>query len=249
MKQKLSADGQPICRNFLCRQEFVPSRRFPNSPYCPSCTIDMQLKKDKRKAEKLATCKLKSCKSKFKRENPRQEFCCKEHLWQSKKEKMVAAVERKQERRASRRRKKSKGGAYPTSGFSVKRKQLKLFEAICGVSGIGSDAHVKRFKSDLHLDHIVPARIANDANGDPHNDVNMMWLAHDIHATKLKAEEFLRRARPADFVLTLQIGGWPMERVKAAMKFYGMYSDSFPWGDESCTAASTSIASAPSAVG
>jgi hypothetical protein len=217
------------CKNFLCRQLFTPSPRFPKSKYCVSCTIDVMNKKAERKAGKQKTCKLKSCKSKF---VGKERFCsdsCRKIWWEQSREK---AIERKKERRASRRRKKNKGGAYPTSGFSAKRKQLKLFEACCAVTGISAEDHLKKYKGDLHLDHIVPARIANDANGDPHNELNMMWLSHPIHATKLRAEEFLRRARPYDFVLELQKNGWPMGRVKAAMKYYGMYSDTFPWGDD-----------------
>lgn len=220
------------CRNFLCRQMFTPSPRFPNSKYCVSCTIEENLKKEKRKAGKQKTCKLKSCKGKF---VGKERFCsdsCRKIWWEQSRTK---AIERKKERRASRRRKKSKGGAYPTSGFSAKRKQLKLFEACCGVTGIGADAHAKKFGKDLALDHLVPARIANDANGDPHNEINLIWLALSIHAKKLKAEEFLRRGRPYDYVLELQKMGFPMDRLKAAMKYYKMYSETFPWGDEICT--------------
>jgi hypothetical protein len=219
------------CRNRLCRQRFTPSPRFPNSPYCVSCTLDRQLQKQKRKAEKQVSCKLKSCKSRFVREKPSDRFCsdaCRKIWWADARQK---AIDRKRERRTKRKLKKNKGGAYPHAGFQKKRVQLKLFEAVCAVTGMTNSEHVKKFGTELHLDHIVPARLAQDANGDPHNDVNMMPLCNAKHGLKKKAEEFIRRADPYNFVLELQKNGWPMERVKNAMRYYQMYSENLPWGD------------------
>lgn len=217
-----------LCHNRLCRQPVVTSPRYRNTKFCVSCTIDREIAARKKKEERLRRCK--HCPKRFHAEKPWEKFCSvackKEFMAEAKK----GAIQRKHERRARRRLRKRNVEAYPRSGFAEARKQLSLFEvAKCEITGTTEKEHVKLHKCGLHMDHIIPARIAAEAGKNPHAPVNLMWLSNTSHGQKKAAEEQLKgKGGMYGFVLKLKQDNWPMERVKAALEFYGLWSDRLP---------------------
>jgi hypothetical protein len=139
------------------------------------------------------------------------------------------AIERRNERRARRKLKRQTLGDYPTAGFLSKRKTMLLSAMYCGVTGITNAEHLKLFGRSLHLDHIIPARIAKKNGVDPHDERNLMWLAHSIHAQKKEAEEQLKgKGGNYGFVQVLRKNHWPTEQLITALKYCKMYSENLP---------------------
>lgn len=216
-----------LCKNRLCRQPVVVSPRYRNTKYCVSCEIDRRLAKLKLKTAKPKTCK--NCDEKFVSDNLREKFCKPECSREFRRKAVSGAIERKRERRVRKKLKKRTMGAYPTAGFSAKRKQMSLFEKVCEITGITASEHKKKFGRDLHLDHIIPARIASEHGVNPHDDRNLMWLSHSEHAQKKAAEEQLKGKGGAyGFVQVLRQHNWPTARLVAALKYSKMYSENLP---------------------
>lgn len=218
-----------LCKNRLCRQPVIPSPRFRNKDYCVSCSIDREIAARKKKEAKPKKCK--HCRKPFQGDKPWEKFCtvaCKKEFLNESKQ---GAIERKKERRARRKLKRRTLQEYPSAGFAAKRKQMKLFEAEprCEITGITESGHIKKFGSGLHLDHIIPARIAAESSKDPHMEVNLMWLSHSLHAQKKGAEEQLKgKGGMYGFILKLKQDNWPMERVKAALEYFELWSERLP---------------------
>jgi hypothetical protein len=72
-------------------------------------------------------------------------------------------------------------------------------------------------ESELHVDHIVPFLLCqiNDRE-------NLLTLCHSCHSLKTGIENELLLGRIAFFLNSLRKVGWPMTKVKAAMKLYGL---------------------------
>jgi hypothetical protein len=74
------------------------------------------------------------------------------------------------------------------------------------------------------IDHIVPEAFLRlfCADADPHDPVNLMSLDGRCHGMKLAIEAKLFRGDALGFLQGLRELNWPMERVQAALKFYGL---------------------------
>ena len=75
-----------------------------------------------------------------------------------------------------------------------------------------------------HCDHIIAARFLHwHQLGDPNAKVNLVTLCASCHPKKRKAENRLcNRTNIVGWLQELNKIGFPMERVKKAMAFYGM---------------------------
>jgi hypothetical protein len=192
--------GMRQCRHHLCRQFFTPSPRFPKAKYCVSCTIDRDIVERRRKFHN-------SQKSK------------------------AGAIGRRNVRRARRKLKKQTLGVYPSKGFAAVRKRMYSITNKCAVTGITEPEHKKKFGGEsLHLDHIIPAKIAAANQVWPHDQKNLMWLAHDIHAQKKAAEEQLKgKGGNYGFVQFLRERNFPTEPLVVALKYCKIYSENLPF--------------------
>lgn len=77
--------------------------------------------------------------------------------------------------------------------------------------------------NSAHIDHVVPERLVlklTDQN--PHELVNLMSLDSSCHGTKTSADRHLCRGDKLRFLQVLRENGWEMQRVEAALKYYGM---------------------------
>ncbi len=80
-------------------------------------------------------------------------------------------------------------------------------------------------KSAAHpCDHVIAARFIEQHNlGDPNARVNLLTLCRKCHPLKRCAENRLcNRTNIVGWLQGLNRIGFPMERVTAAMEFYGM---------------------------
>jgi hypothetical protein len=188
------------CRNHLCRQLFTPSPRFPKAKYCVSCTIDRDIVERRRK-------------------------------FHNNQKHKAGAIERRNERHARRKLKKRVLGAYPSKGFAAVRKRMYSITNKCAVTGITEFEHQKKFKGEsLHLDHIIPAKIVAASGLFPHDQRNLMWLSHDIHAQKKAAEEQLKgKGGNYGFVQFLRERNFPTEPLVVALKYAQIYSENLPF--------------------
>ena len=74
-----------------------------------------------------------------------------------------------------------------------------------------------------HVDHVVPERlILKLTQQNPHEPVNLMSLDQRHHGIKTSADRLLCKGDRLGFLQILRTNNWPMERVEAALAFYGM---------------------------
>lgn len=73
------------------------------------------------------------------------------------------------------------------------------------------------------VDHIVPERLAAATGKDPHARINLICIHANTHGRKRAAEDQLLKAGDVlTYLQELNRLGWPMERVHAALRFYGL---------------------------
>lgn len=73
-----------------------------------------------------------------------------------------------------------------------------------------------------HGDHVLARRLAQTCEGkDPDCDLNVMDICATCHGIKTAAERKLYRGDRLGFMQVLRCGGWDMERVERAFRFYG----------------------------
>ena len=128
-----------------------------------------------------------------------------------------------------RRLKRKKEEKYQLSkpkkrGWDRKR-QLGL-TMMCELTGYVFAA-VKSRKSIVYVnrivDHIVPERLAVETGKDPHARINLICIHANEHGRKRAAEDQLLKAGDVlTYLQELNRLGWPMERVHAALRFYGL---------------------------
>ena len=127
------------------------------------------------------------------------------------------------QRRSSRREKKclrrlrpgkpiSRGNSWREARKAVSGQPC----AICGAPGGKSGTHP--------IDHIIAARfIQRNELGDANSSENLVALCAKCHPKKRRAEDRLcRRTNIVGWLQELNRIGFPMERVKKAMAFYGI---------------------------
>ena len=74
----------------------------------------------------------------------------------------------------------------------------------------------KKKMSQLHVDHIVPFRLVN------RNDaVNLISLCNRCHTRKTQMERYLLKGDMVSFKQKLNLRQWPMDRVEAALAWWG----------------------------
>lgn len=86
-------------------------------------------------------------------------------------------------------------------------------------------------QSNLFVDHIVPFLLSQS------NDlVNLILLCHSCHSLKTEIETDLLRGKITRFCRRLKSAGWPVRRVRVALKFYDLPAragiDSHGWGGD-----------------
>ena len=102
--------------------------------------------------------------------------------------------------------------------------------AVCEHCGLDLSTHGVGFASKREalrfrgaVDHIVPERLAVQiSRKNPHDKVNLMTLAAACHGVKTSADKYLCEGDTARFLGILEKHGWPMDRVYAALAFYGV---------------------------
>jgi 5-methylcytosine-specific restriction endonuclease McrA len=112
-------------------------------------------------------------------------------------------------------------------GWKSARKKFVVAECEhCGAQlnrhGIGSPCKAIALRFGGAVDHIVPERLALLTKKNPHDPVNLMCLARPCHGIKTVADWHLCRGDKAKFLEILRKYNWPMERVEAALTFYGL---------------------------
>ena len=74
----------------------------------------------------------------------------------------------------------------------------------------------------VHVDHVCPERlILKLCTQDPHEPINLMPLHIRCHGIKTSADRYLCRGDKLRFLEILRRNNWPMERIAAALAFYG----------------------------
>ena len=72
-------------------------------------------------------------------------------------------------------------------------------------------------QAKLHVDHIVPFLLSQS------NDIeNLILICQRCHSQKTDIENQLLLGRIGCFLVSLSKAGWPMARVRVAMKLYGL---------------------------
>ncbi len=73
------------------------------------------------------------------------------------------------------------------------------------------------------VDHIVPERLCLLTRKNPHEPLNLICLAERCHnRIKTPADKLLCDGDTPGFLARLEEHGFPMERVRAALAFYGL---------------------------
>lgn len=110
------------------------------------------------------------------------------------------------------------------------KKARKKFElAVCEHCGQDLNNHGIGFASKRAamryrgaVDHIVPERLAMLTGKNPHEPINLWCLAECCHnRIKTPADKLLCEGDRVGFLSVLRENGFPMERVEAALAFYG----------------------------
>ena len=96
----------------------------------------------------------------------------------------------------------------------------------CEISGYVF-ATVKSRRSTVYVnrvvDHIVPERLAVTTGKDPHERLNLICIHANVHGRKRAAEDqLLKSGNMLKYLQELTYQGWPMDRVHAALQFYGL---------------------------
>jgi hypothetical protein len=120
-------------------------------------------------------------------------------------------------------------GEKPDRQFWPKARRKCLY-AICEHCGRELNAHGVGFASKAEalrfpgaVDHIVPARYVAMVSGkNPNDPVNLMTLAISCHGIKTGADRHLCEGNKARYLEILETNHWPMERIHAALAFYGL---------------------------
>jgi hypothetical protein len=102
--------------------------------------------------------------------------------------------------------------------------------AVCEHCGLNLNNHGIGFASKRAalryrgaVDHIVPERLALLTGKNPHDPLNLWCLAESCHdRIKTPADKLLCDGDTRGFLARLKDNGFPMERVKAALSFYGL---------------------------
>ena len=75
----------------------------------------------------------------------------------------------------------------------------------------------KLVEAKLYADHIVPFRLSQS-----HDWENLLTLCRACHSRKTDLENLLFNGYISDFLNGLRKAGWPMTRVRPAMRLYGL---------------------------
>ena len=97
---------------------------------------------------------------------------------------------------------------------------------MCEITG-QAFASVRQGKRLIYLnrivDHIVPERLAVETAKNPHARLNLICIHANEHGKKRAAEDQLLKAgNMLRYLQELNRLGWPMDRVHAALRFYGL---------------------------
>lgn len=107
---------------------------------------------------------------------------------------------------------------------------------VCGKSTIekkervGEDLSLNAWEvNNAHVDHIIPERMILQLcpEMDPHHKINQMTLDSSCHGIKTGADRLFCKGDKLRFLQRLRENNWPMERVEAALQFYGFSSKPF----------------------
>jgi hypothetical protein len=137
---------------------------------------------------------------------------------------------RKTEKSARRKLRNTRTGEYPTKlmgkPWTDSRKEYNSdADMKCEICGCTQKAQFLKFRTSLAGDHIVPARMAAQ-HGNPHHPINQMNLCSIDHGHKTGAENALfGGGGMLGYISELRKWNWPMDRVAAALKLYGIYPD------------------------
>jgi hypothetical protein len=107
----------------------------------------------------------------------------------------------------------------------IKARQLGVTSR-CEVSGyVFATVKARRQVTYMNriVDHIVPERLAVTTGKNPHARINLICLHSNEHGRKRSAEDqLLKSGNMLHYLQELNRLGWPMDRVHAALKFYGI---------------------------
>ncbi|KKK82462.1 hypothetical protein LCGC14_2803150 [marine sediment metagenome] len=124
-------------------------------------------------------------------------------------------------RKLKRKAKRKRPGSAPNRGAGWQRARKAVSGQPCAICGAkpspsGSVAHAS--------DHVIAARfLILNLLGDPNAAVNLVTLCRKCHPLKRRAENRLcNRTNIVGWLQELNRIGFPMERVKRAMEFYGI---------------------------
>lgn len=74
-----------------------------------------------------------------------------------------------------------------------------------------------------HIDHIVPEQFVFERRiGDPHARENLICICREDHGRKTAIEWRLYRGDLVGFLDELRVLGWDLDRVKVALRLYGL---------------------------
>lgn len=111
----------------------------------------------------------------------------------------------------------------------ARRKCLYAVCEHCGrelnAHGIGFDTagKLQRFGSAGHVDHIVPARLVElRTRKNPNEPLNLWTLAVTCHGIKTGADRHLCEGNRGRYLEILEANHFPMDRVRAALAYYGL---------------------------
>lgn len=118
----------------------------------------------------------------------------------------------------------------PPEKKSWKQARKKFELAVCEHCGLDLNHHGIGFASKRAalryrgaVDHIVPERLALLIGKNPHEPLNLMCLAASpCHGIKTSADRYICAGDVARYLEILQANNWPMDRVQAALAFYGI---------------------------
>jgi hypothetical protein len=98
----------------------------------------------------------------------------------------------------------------------------------CGLQlnhhGIGFASKKAALRYRGAVDHIVPERLLLTlGRANPHEPINLMCLAASpCHGIKTSADRYICEGNTARYLEILEQNNWPMDRVRAALAFYGL---------------------------
>lgn len=73
------------------------------------------------------------------------------------------------------------------------------------------------------IDHLVAERIVRTiSGGSPHADINLLGVCGSCHSKKTAIEKYLERGDLIRFRAEVNAIGFPMERVDAALRHFGL---------------------------